>query len=1157
MSWGAANDEQTAPKRTLGQTPSTNHYPHDDGPCGKIASFLSARTGKDRNSFLQPKSGVTKGSPCILPKDLVNVLIATVPNPLDTNLALWFDRAIESIENAAGSVGFRFQEAWIPWDTDLVRDEPDIFKRTEQDNERTHRERAPGALLFRSSKGCGTDTPECQYRDLIVLLVPETPTAGIEPEVFTDAVKMVVCGTPSECKSNGDRPIPVLGPSFSGSIESLLKIIQKPNAQALRVISGTVGASDEVGGRLDAALLKISTARNPSREETLYSKTVHSFEDQFRVFEDAEKTDLTKGRRIALLSESDTQLGWSTKEMSTSKERNMVSHQENIFYYRFPREISRLRNAYTDQELRAIVGSQQQSPTFRDLLRFRLFNVGPDKHSTPVLATNQTPLSQDGVLEQIARTVEADRVDMLGILATDIFDALFIARYFRDACPDIRLFAFDSDVLYPRAAEDFPLAGTIAVGDYPLIPPNQIWTNPDGSEGRRLFASRPAEGIYNAIRALLVESSFVSKDYASKPLAEYLNPATCSKDNPGCKSAPVWITVVGRSGYWPISVQDVDDTYQLHWSGQETPGPSSPKFGLGAVSRMWQLFLILVVSALLWHFGRVVFACCDPASARSRGFSHLTVLPAEEHCLAHLCYLLIYSAGLAAFYTTYVAPFISIRNDLLFMGTDLKIALICLFALFTLLIFTPFYRLLFKGPKSTQGPQSPAPPRAVPYYEWGKSDRFHWVILFLAFLFILVFSFLLYRIFWAETNNQKQFFLAYRSLHLTNGVSPVVPILILLAGYLGWARVHLRRVVMVQERLMKPPAEGSDDVTRLRAISEKSTPFINGPMPLHWRTLAAGLIVAAICVYMQSAIRSFEYEPYDRLFLWMLAILYGLLFLTWTRFLEIWWKFKEYLAQLDRHPLREAFITIPRKSVFSPLLQFTTADAEYTVLTAIRERFKSLKTSTFMEWSKEECEAIERAIVTISYVLDSSAAPRQLPRFQAEKLQDSLREANRIVIKNLESVWAKGPSQPSEKQDDPATSPDNLREEILAFQYADHIQYVLHQQRNLLMFVIIGFVLSIVALHSYPFQKARTISTFVTIMFVVLASGISIVMAQAERDPVLSRIMKTTPGELNSGFFVRIFAYLGFPLITVLSSQFPSIGRFLFSWVAPMLDALK
>ncbi len=90
-----------------------------------------------------------------------------------------------------------------------------------------------------------------------------------------------------------------------------------------------------------------------------------------------------------------------------------------------------------------------------------------------------------------------------------------------------------------------------------------------------------------------------------------------------------------------------------------------------------------------------------------------------------------------------------------------------------------------------------------------------------------------------------------------------------------------------------------------------------------------------------------------------------------------------------------------------------------------------------------------------------------------------------------------------------------------------------------------------------PVSSTENDYTFVTIMFLMLAGGIAFVMAQADRDATLSHITNTTPGALSPGFFRRMVTYLGLPLVTVMASQVPSWGRFLFSWVQPVLEALK
>jgi hypothetical protein len=55
----------------------------------------------------------------------------------------------------------------------------------------------------------------------------------------------------------------------------------------------------------------------------------------------------------------------------------------------------------------------------------------------------------------------------------------------------------------------------------------------------------------------------------------------------------------------------------------------------------------------------------------------------------------------------------------------------------------------------------------------------------------------------------------------------------------------------------------------------------------------------------------------------------------------------------------------------------------------------------------------------------------------------------------------------------------------------------------------------------------------------------------------MSRITDTKANELGRTFFLRVAQYGALPLVTLLSSQFPEINRFLFSWLQPAIDAIK
>ena len=64
-------------------------------------------------------------------------------------------------------------------------------------------------------------------------------------------------------------------------------------------------------------------------------------------------------------------------------------------------------------------------------------------------------------------------------------------------------------------------------------------------------------------------------------------------------------------------------------------------------------------------------------------------------------------------------------------------------------------------------------------------------------------------------------------------------------------------------------------------------------------------------------------------------------------------------------------------------------------------------------------------------------------------------------------------------------------------------------------------------------------------------------LAQMARDSVLSCITDTTPGKLDSDFYLRLAAAGVLPIVSLVASQFPAVSHFLFSWIQPTLQAVK
>jgi hypothetical protein len=115
----------------------------------------------------------------------------------------------------------------------------------------------------------------------------------------------------------------------------------------------------------------------------------------------------------------------------------------------------------------------------------------------------------------------------------------------------------------------------------------------------------------------------------------------------------------------------------------------------------------------------------------------------------------------------------------------------------------------------------------------------------------------------------------------------------------------------------------------------------------------------------------------------------------------------------------------------------------------------------------------------------------------------------------------------------------------VALQYSVYIGYVLHQLQNLLICCIVCFVLLVTALNSFSFQSPHALFHFLVATLIGAAVAVLMVLAQMERDPILSRLSGTREGQLSGGFYWRLLGYGALPIVTVLSTQFPELSNFL------------
>jgi len=160
----------------------------------------------------------------------------------------------------------------------------------------------------------------------------------------------------------------------------------------------------------------------------------------------------------------------------------------------------------------------------------------------------------------------------------------------------------------------------------------------------------------------------------------------------------------------------------------------------------------------------------------------------------------------------------------------------------------------------------------------------------------------------------------------------------------------------------------------------------------------------------------------------------------------------------------------------------------------------------------------------------------------------------------------KAPKDRKEEKEDDASSdvPTNLpaepirnAEEFVCLTYLAFIQNILGRLRTHVMSVLALFLALTLCLSSYPFDPRQTLSAILVVLFVGLGAVIVKVYAEMHRDATLSHVTNTTPGELGSEFWLKLFTFGFAPILGLLARIFPGIGDVVFSWIQPSISSLR
>lgn len=1064
-------------------------------------------------------------APCVeaASKDKILTLLATVPDPDEGHLALYFDRWVESIERAVSDTGFAFDRYWMPWKTEPAGSASQGVRDSRIQ---------PGLILFRRAHP--QDKSRVYDPDLLaVFLIGETPTSGVNIEQFRSAIAAAhrLCG---------DCPARVLGPSFSGSFDSLGRVLRERSLEA-RVVSGS-----STNG---AAAFEFSKNTGCG----CYESTLHSDSYAIRAFMSHVKKMWQFPGVIAVITEDGTNYGaefareWIPDDAEGRKNVRVLS-------IRFPREISRLRNAEEMAEASVKVPKALALPQ-----EFKPFDMRTDRprlEAIPDFAKHQTPISQETALASIAAALRREKIKVAAVLATDVLDTLFVTRFLRIAAPDTRIVIFDTDILFARAAETMPLQGVFFVSTYPLLLRNQHWTHKqlEGQLPRRVvFASRYAQGVYNACRALLLGEG-ASADRCEnpryrisagldEPLLEYASPYKTSSQ------PPLWLMVTGRGGYWPVdllSVEGRQDSQLLNLRAPQATDearahPESPP-------RAWYLLVCLTSGAGIL-FSLVVLSSRRGSNDLHAWRSRLGLYSEpEEGRAGRACIVGILALALFALHLTVSWPLAWIFDLPWYRTRNLAFGLATISGSL----------LLLSVAKAAQ----------VVRTEWAASEdrRRYSILLGIAVFFVLVYGSLFCLA--AACSEPTRYFLVYRSLNIASGVSPTLPLVLLWSTVVYGSWVHLRRLVFSYELDPGLPELGEHSLCPyLPVLTRKMQDATRRPLYDVRETFTATILVVVLALTCSifKTLQSLEPEPFNWLVTMLGCLVFLLITLCWIRAIYIWRTLKVLLEQIERHPIRLAFSRLPRHQAWSPLSQPGVSKRTHNLIARSLDTLRALRHATPDQNLQNRLQIVtNEAARHLQNVLQAVARGIQEPWADVESLRDCYKKTADLLCLRLQlERWILGTSQSlqaaQERKDseDEKQRPTLLQEEFVALRVVAYLRYVLRQLRNLMGFVVAGFVLLVFALHSYSFQSERLINHVTVGMFLVLGTGIVMVLAQLERDALLSRITDTQAGKLDKSFYLRVVSYGALPALTVSASQFPAFGRFLYSWIQPALEALR
>ncbi len=493
----------------------------------------------------------------------VNFVIATVPNPITTHLPLLFDRMIEAIEQAAQDDKYSYDSSWFPWDE--PRDYSSFSDQLLAEKVMKLQQAQPGVVVFRHA----VDQELIRDKDhrpydigLVVFVVADQPTGGIDRKEFKSALTWMQWLD----RWSPTHPLKILGPTFSGSLPSLDQAL---DSDKLKQVPVTV-SSGSVSGQSSYVWFQDRMTQKHSGIFLTAKEGDRLMVDRFLQYLEGQNYPLGC---VAIISEDETAFGTQREESSDKNEKDTrcgqaANRKKHPIYLYYPRDIATLRSAYERQSILSTGKQGSNGNAGSTTLRGDISEPNSSDHDTVrSYGGALTPLAQESVLLSVVNILKERRIQFVVLRSTNSLDQIFLAQFFKRAYPAARIVIDAADLLFARGAEGSSLRGVMTLSTYPSLTWQHDWTSPMHSRIRsyRIFGQDTAEGVYIAARELFLDPNLCLSDPGpcKIPIGNYATPAwaLASDDGVDRERPATWLSVIGQHQFWPVAV--------LHYPGSE------------------------------------------------------------------------------------------------------------------------------------------------------------------------------------------------------------------------------------------------------------------------------------------------------------------------------------------------------------------------------------------------------------------------------------------------------------------------------------------------------------------------------------------------------------------------------------------------------------